>query len=289
MLKPAIHDEMGLRRRAGILAAIFAACLSSSGSVSRAQEAAQCSTPGQDAGTVKGIEADFEIDLIDGRKIVLAGIEVPGPGSLVVPTAREALSGWLEGKSISLSLLRKEPDRWGRLLAHVHADAGENTAISVAYALVDAGWARVRPQNEAAACLSWLLEAERSARSRHDGLWADAAYQIVQARDLAGLASRTGQWIVVEGAVHSVNETRNRTYINFGPARNIDLAVTIPRQTMRNFTSAGVVLKQFWGKTIRVRGLLERRPGPQIEIVIPQGIEIVTDKRLDPGAISRRP
>ena len=239
-----------LAERGRRIAALAVLALTFSTANGRSQEAIrpnQCALGGTEEAIVSGVTERLEINLADGRFVLIAGIEAPPPQGSPGQQARAVLSSWLAEKKVRLTTLMRAPDRWGRIMAHVHGDAGDGTFLSVAYALADAGWIRVRPHVEAAPCLAWFLEAEASARTRRDGLWGDPAFAVLQAGHTPSFLNRAGEWIVVEGRVHSVNETRNRTYLNFGPLRDVDLTVTIPKQFLRNFTSAGVVLKQFWG------------------------------------------
>lgn len=239
-----------------------------------AQESA-CAPPGGETARVVRIDPNLEPVLEDGRRLLIAGVETP-PTPEASAAARKSVAGWLEGGEIRVSTLSSVPDRWGRIVAHIHAPARDGTPMLAALALVDAGLARVRPHTEAAGCIPALLEAERAARSARSGLWRFPEFAVLKANEPASLPVTGGSVVIAEGRVYSINTTRNRTYINFGKDRNIDLAVTIPRQTLRTFE--GMDLKQLRGKLIRVRGLLERRPGPQIEVAAPYAIEILDDK-----------
>ena len=105
---------------------------------------------------------------------------------------------------------------------------------------------------------------------------------ILRGADRSAFSGRGGETIVVEGRVTGFGETRFRTYLNFGPIRTVDFAVTFARQGLKNLETAGLQPASLEGKTLRVRGLLDTRFGPQIEIVEPAAIEILTDSAAPP-------
>jgi endonuclease YncB( thermonuclease family) len=248
-----------------------------------AQESA-CAPPGGEVARIVRIDTNLEPVLEDGRRLLIAGVETPHtPEASAI--ARNSLAGWLEGREIRVAPLSPGPDRWGRTVAHIHGPARDGAPMLAAFGLVDAGLVRVRPHAEAAGCIPALLKAEQGARSARLGVWSLPEFAVLKANDPSSLPAAGGAVVIAEGRVYSINATHNRTYINFGRARNIDLAVTIPRQTLRTFE--GMDLKQLRGRMIRVRGLLERRPGPQIEVAAPYAIEILDGKGA--ATRSRRP
>jgi micrococcal nuclease len=254
----------------------FAAVLCVATPCAQAQTAV-CPAAGTETATLADVTPDLDLVLSDGRRVALAGLEPP-QATVARPDfaqeARAALLGWLNGKSIALARLRDGEDRWGRIVAYAFGPNAAGAPVTpVAAALLDAGWGRARPQADARACLSALLRAETAARAQRLGVWADPAYAVLVAGDPASFAQRAGDWVVVEGRVQSVNETAARVYLNFGARRGIDFTATVGRQNRRLFERAGMALKAFSGKTIRVRGLLETRGGPHIDIDLPEALE----------------
>jgi hypothetical protein len=75
-----------------------------------------------------------------------------------------------------------------------------------------------------------------------------------------------GQFALVEGKVVSVREAGTTIYLNFGRRWTQDFAVTISRRVGAAFEAAGIALKSLENKRIRVRGWVEQRGGPRIEI-----------------------
>ena len=238
-----------------------------------------CGDPSGHAAPVARIDERLELTLADGRRLRLVGIEPPRatPGAPDRPArVRDALAGWLQAQDsqADVELLAAVPDRWNRLPARVFAPSG-GVWHSIAEALVEAGLVRVGAETAAQPCLKPLLALEARARATRLGLWSDPALAILPADDRAALAAASGQTVIVEGRVSSVGVTPARGYLNFGPVRTVDFAVTIARQNMRNFEKSGMFPQSLSGKVLRVRGRLETQSGPLIEITGPEAVEII--------------
>jgi hypothetical protein len=80
---------------------------------------------------------------------------------------------------------------------------------------------------------------------------------------------------VVEGKVLSVHQSGATTYLNFGRSWTRDFAVTISRRTLPAIEAAGIALKSLENRRIRVRGWVEARIGPRIELHQAGQIEIL--------------
>jgi hypothetical protein len=84
-----------------------------------------------------------------------------------------------------------------------------------------------------------------------------------------------GQFALVEGKVLSVRESGATIYLNFGRRWTRDFTVTILKRHRREFAAAGIDPKGLEGCPIRVRGWVEQRGGPVIDVVAPEQIERV--------------
>ena len=154
--------------------------------------------------------------------------------------------------------------------------------LSVADTIVDAGYARALPEPAARGCMTSLLAHESGARRAGLGIWADPAYAVLPAENRSAFSARHGETILVEGAVTGTGEAGSRLYINFGPIRTVDFAVTIRKASLKLMESAGFQIKQLEGRRLRVRGLLDTKFGPQIEISEPSAIEFVEAAAASP-------
>jgi endonuclease YncB( thermonuclease family) len=261
-----------------------------------AQTDAACAAGPRRTAHLSRIDARLEFVLDDGTHLRLFGIEAPASRSPPDPSAearRAQLARWLGKADLAIVPASPAPDRWGRLTARVFAPssgAAGAPPLPVAETMVDAGFARVRPEAAPAACMAGLFKAEAAARAHNLGLWADPANAVLPASDPDALARRAGETLIVEGRVTSVGETRTRLYLNFGPRRGRDFSASIARRRLRAFEAAGLAPKGLAGRVLRVRGLLEMRSGPQIDIELPAAVEIVTVASVSPqsGPVARR-
>jgi endonuclease YncB( thermonuclease family) len=243
---------------------------------------------------VRSIDDRLDLTLVDGTILKLAGIEPPSPTPEdpgLDKSASLRLSAWLAGREVRFRALDDRKDRWGRMPALVFAEAGNPGAplLSVASAVLDAGLGRFAPVAAARPCRAALLAAEAAARHAKRGLWADPYYAVIAASDRDALYDRTGTSVVVEGSVLDVEAGRFRTTLFFGAQRGRDFSVTVSQRNVEIFRQAGSVLEELRGKMLRVRGLLDTRFGPQIEISTPEELEIVSeggDASVDPGRSS---
>lgn len=241
-----------------------------------------CSAQDAMPAQVKSINDRLELILDDERRILLAGVEPPGSSPAhadLVALARQRLQTLVQGHDITLKLLVTAADRWGRFPALAFATSSDASAAPVALAqsLVAEGLVRVRI-GQPNPCLARLLEAETQARDSALPIWTHPDYALILAGDHEAFAGREGSVVVVEGQVHQVTASGYRTYVNFGPNRFRDFSVTILKPNVKIFDKAGLSLQSLQGQRLRVRGLLDLRFGPQIEIADPTMIE-----RLEPG------
>ena len=230
---------------------------------------------------IVAVDERLDVTLADGRRIRILGLDPPRatPADPERPARTMAwASAWLAGMPVALRPLSAEPDRWGRLLVRARVEAPEaepdSPPVDLAEALLARGLARFRPAAGLGDCRAALLAAEAGARTRKLGLWADPVYAVLLGADKSAFIGRAGEDILVEGRVTRVGEARFRTYLNFGPISGQDFAVTILKRNRATFDKAGAPLRALAGKWIRVRGLLETRFGPQIEIAAPGELEI---------------
>lgn len=235
-----------------------------------------CPRPEQNVGPVIKVHARLEMELADGRRMRaphLAPFEASPRGASRAEQARAALEDWTRGQAVALPARLPLADRWGRVLTPVFLATGEDLGLR----LVAQGLARVGPSHTDA-CLIALLAAEIQARNAKLGLWADSYYAVLPAHSSAALSAHAGEFVIVEGVVQRIGQTSARIYLDLGPARGSNLSVTFSRQNAKAFADGGISPDALVGKTIRVRGLLETRTRPQIEIYTPAAIEVIGSK-----------
>lgn len=243
------------------------------------------STP---TGRVTFVNERLELTLADGRLLKITGLDpprpTPGDPDLDVNSSVK-LADWLVGRDVAFRLLESRPDRWGRLAVEAFAPVGDPTspARPLAQAALAAGLARFAPGDAARGCRTALLAAEAGARAAALGLWADPYYAVIAAGDHDGFAGKAGTSVIVEGRVIDVERSAYRTTLHFGSRRGRDFSVTILQRNTKIFAAAGMDFESFKGRMIRVRGLLDTRFGPQIEVSGPDEIEAMTQAKDDVG------
>jgi hypothetical protein len=123
-------------------------------------------------------------------------------------------------------------------------------------------------------CESLLLAAEAAARRAMRGIWA-SSMAIKNTESPGDILAGTGRFTLVEGKVLSVRQAGATTYLNFGRNWTRDFAVTIPRRVLALFEAAGIATKSLENRRIRVRGFVEARGGPRIEVLRVGQIELL--------------
>jgi endonuclease YncB( thermonuclease family) len=246
------------------LACLFAAALAGNAS---AQEI-RCTFEDAGTGTVRAVLDGRTLALTDGREVRLAAIEVPD----AEPAGKLALEKMLGGRAVKLKRVGEEKDRHGRLLAHVFA---ADDTRSMQQTMLAAGHARVAARVGDMACARQLLGAEQAARAAGLGLWSDAAYAPRRVDDPAAVLAERGRLTLVEGKVVSVRESGGTIYVNFGARWSEDFTASVLKRNERVFAVDGLELKKLAGRAVRLRGVIEERGGPWIELIRPEQVELL--------------
>ena len=232
---------------------------------------------------VQVIDAET-LALDDGTQVRLIGALAPrafdgGAQDAVWPLAHAAkteLERLALGKSVELGVAGRRTDRYGRLLAQVFVRKGDER-IWLQGELLRHGHARAYALPGSIDCLEGLHAAEQLAVESKAGLWAHAAYQIRSASRTWDLHRFRSTYQIVEGQVVGVAAVRNQVYLNFGPNRRIDFTVVVRPAHKAAFDRVKFDFKALERRRVRVRGWIEQRSGPMIEIYHPHQIEVLRD------------
>ncbi len=251
-----------------------------------------CTLALQPAGVVVEVIDAVTLRLSDGQVVRLAGVIAPTPPRAVASLAANASSGpWRPEANAKTALtalvannaaieiavadLKARTDRYGRTIAHVMSTRDGN-ATWLQGALLNSGHARVTSIAGGSVCINEMLTLEAEARHDSRGLWANAAYRAIDANDTRALDRQRSAFAIVEGTVASVAQRSTRTYINFGRDWKWDFTATVPKSVIKNSTGAVNKLASLSGRRVRVRGWIERRNGPMIEVTDLDEIEDLT-------------
>ena len=191
--------------------------------------------------------------------------------------AKAALSAMVLNKPVRLGYGGEEIDRYERALAHVFvvAPGGE---IWAQQAMVEAGMARVYSFPDNRKCLDQLYAAEGRARMAGLGIWSDPYYRVRAADKPADLLARAGHYELVEGRVLLADQASGRVYLNFGRFWKEDFTAVIAAPALRLFAEAGMDPLVLEGALVRIRGWVDDRDGPRIEITHPEQIEVLATR-----------
>lgn len=251
-----------------------------------------CDLPVVTTGRVRSVIDGRTLMLEDGREVRLAAIEVAPltaagadehASNAAGRAAQRALADLALGRDITLRQEEASADRYGRIVAFgfVAQDKQykqDKTQRSLQEDLLANGHARLAARVEPQACLPRLRLRERDARRAALGLWTDPNYSARPADKPADIAARRGRFAVVEGDVVSVRESRGTTYINFGRRWSESFAAVILKRNAGALLAAGVDPKRLQGRRVEVRGYIELRGGPRIEVMRPEQIAVVAGR-----------
>jgi endonuclease YncB( thermonuclease family) len=232
-------------------------------------------TRGSSAKVVEVIDGDTVV-LDDGNEVRLVGIQAPKlplnrPNFKEWPLAREAkdeLEKLVLNQRVTLSYGGARMDRHGRTLAHLHTDDG----IWAQGEMLNRGLARVYTFADNRAAASDLLALEAEAREAKRGIWALNYYRVQDADEKVGPPDT---YQLVEGTVVGVADIRGRFFLNFGSDFKKDFTAGISPRDARNFTSAGVDPESLKGKRVRLRGWIDERNGPAMDLTHPEQVELL--------------
>jgi endonuclease YncB( thermonuclease family) len=255
-------------RYAGLIAAALPSSLMLVVASDPPARAAACNFEPQGEGRVTAVIDARTFRLDDGREVRLAGIEAVGTEKT---NRAAALAAIIAGREVTLRGQDDTPDRYGRQPAFVFLAESE---VPVQTLLLAQGDALVSAGIADRDCASSLTAAEAEARQARRGTWADPA-AIKNTESPGDILAAIGRFTVVEGKVLSVRQAGATTYLNFGRNWTRDFAATISRRMLGQFESAGIVLKSLENQRIRVRGWVEARGGPRIEVLRVGQIELL--------------
>ena len=236
-------------------------------------------------GIVTAVTDGDTVILDDGRVVRMIGIQAPKlpldrpdfqPWPLA-PEARAALVALALDKPVRLGFGGESVDRYGRVLAHVFVDGSEG-AVWAQQAMIELGLARVYSFPDNRACLDLLFAAEGRARLGRLGIWADPYYSTRAADQPGDLLARAGQYELVEGRVLLADKNGGRVYLNFGRFWKKDFTAVIEAPALRLFAKAGIDPLLLENALVRIRGWVDDRDGPRIDVTHPEQIEVLATR-----------
>jgi len=225
------------------------------------------------------------IVLDDGRVIRMIGTQAPklplgreGHETWPqAPEAKAALEAMLLHKTVQLGFGGERTDRYDRQLAHVFVDTPDGP-LWAQHAMVARGLARVYSFPDNRQCLDLLFAAEGRARLSGLGIWHDPYYSVRAADEPDQLLTRAGHYELVEGRILLADQRGGRVYLNFGRFWKRDFTAVIEAPALKLFTADGVDPLRLEGALVRIRGWVDDRDGPRIDVTHPEQLEVLATR-----------
>jgi len=232
-------------------------------------------------------------EVVDGDTIMLEDglvVRMIGTQAPKLPLGREGFETWplaeeardelvdlVLGETVRLGYGGERRDRYDRALAHVFVlDASGAVTTWAQQHMVAAGLARVYSFPDNRACLEELFTAERQARAGRLGIWTLPYYSLRDAGRPDAILERIGGYELIEGRVLTAEAVGERVYLNFGRSFRTDFTVVVERPAQRLFAESGLDLMALENALVRVRGWVDERDGPRIEVTHPEQIEVLS-------------
>lgn len=234
-------------------------------------------------GVVTGIRDGDTLVLDSGLVVRLIGLQAPKlplgrDGFEAWPLAAEArdrLAALAMGQVVTIGYGGEQRDRHGRVLGQVFL-ADSTTWLQ--QELIAEGLGRVYSFADNRSCLDDLFAAERKARSERLGIWSDPYYTVRRADRPESLLKRAGHYELVEGRVLLADAAGGRVYLNFGRYWKVDFTAVIEARALRLFAAEGIDPLALEGALVRIRGWVDDRDGPRIDITHPEQIEVLAQR-----------
>lgn len=234
-------------------------------------------------GTVASVVDGDTVILDTGMVIRLIGTQAPKlaldrDGFAPWPKAEEAKAALAKltlGQAVRLRYGGEREDRHGRALGQLFIE-GAGTWVQAQ--MIAGGWARVYSFPDNRKCLAELMAAETQARTMKLGIWSDPYYTVRRADRPEAIAALEGHYELVEGRALVAEKAGGRIYLNFGRHWKEDFTAVIDGPAIARFKDAGLDPLVLGGALVRVRGWVDNRDGPRIEVTHPEQIEVLATR-----------
>ena len=207
--------------------------------------------PGYGFFKVKKIYDGDTIELDDNTKIRFLGINTPEVQHRDKPaqSGGEEAKLWLMNKlhntKVRLEYDNEKMDKYGRTLAYVFTEKGENVNLS----LITAGLASLSIYPPNLKYVNELISAENNAEQNKLGIWSQPEYAVIPVDRLKALDHRG--WTRVVGKIIDIRSSRKFIYLGFSN----QFEARIERKSLTIFPN----IDSYLNKTVEVRGWINRQ------------------------------
>jgi hypothetical protein len=211
-----------------------------------------------------------------GAGFVLADVVMPGGTDQDTTIQRSSETAG----SRYLAYRAGPENRWGLAPAWVVSER-ENDRVLVQQVMLSSGKALVAPNHGTSDCTSALKWSEAVARRAGRGLWQDS--KVLSTRHPEALLERAGHYVVAAGRIVSLGKTARTRYLNFGFRWKSDFTVTVKVSEEEAFDAVlgkrSMRVADLEGAAVLVRGVLQVRDGPYMELTHPGQLDVIDFKK----------
>ncbi|MEP0519498.1 MAG: hypothetical protein ABJO09_04930 [Hyphomicrobiales bacterium] len=267
-----------LRILANIAIMLFATQLSNATDGIAAATAAlnKCGLSATSSARMTSIDHLGLVSLDDGRKMRLSGIWLASQNL----TAR--LPSFV-GRNVIPFPAASRPDYTGATAAHFilmpaqSTPREENAWLQANFLSSGQAFLYVYPDRES--CAAELRRFESKARVEKKGIWSQVLREdiakTVQEQNVAiivgeagnlAIESADGRYGIISGRVLSTGESGRWRYLNFGDNFSRDFTVRITTRVEKRLTEQGLTIKGLIDRRVEIRGVIQSRDGPMIDV-----------------------
>ena len=224
------------------------------------------------------------VQLDDGSEVRIIGALGPRARDAVAtpgewPPEQDAIAALTDlvlGHSVKLAYGGRRTDRYGRHLAQLFVEKDGESQWVQGWMLAQ-GHARFYGLFDNFSCATELRAHEAQAREQRAGVWSVALYRSKPAARIDVLTALRSSYQIVEGRIANVSRTKSAVYLNFGQDWKTDFTIKIAKNVLSANAAWATGLESLQGKSIAVRGWIERGNGPLIELINPAQIDVRDD------------
>jgi len=219
---------------------------------------------------LKAVYDGDTVQLADGRKIRLAGINTPeiarrnNPEQEGGDAAKKWLIQALAGSKVRLEFSEQKRDRYKRYLAHLFTKEG----VHINLELVKRGFASVNIFPPNLAYVDDLLAASNSAEIKQIGIWQYSSYKVKQISEL-NQNNKQG-WQRIEGKIIGIKRTKKNVYLKMSD----NFKLKIKKEFLPHFLHIDALK----GKKFEVRGWISKHKQQYLmQVMHPSALKIISE------------